>query len=137
MKHTFSISVLLLTFAFNANAQTTVLNRIPLNKSIEVTLLGVDDGLLYCYNLYGFNYYDGTDSLMGEFLVLKDADTFQEKINTHIKLCRVKEFSVQVGKACRSIKVGEGMQIRHKGQSEPLYFNFDPLGPEPVFIPCK
>ncbi len=128
---------MLVLSAMKLSAQTTITNVIPLNEKIEITLLGGDDELLHCYNLYGFHYYDGADSVLGEFIVLKDADSFTNKVDINIKLCRVKEFSIAFGKKCRSLKVDQGIQVKHKGQAEPVFLNFDPLGPEPVFIPCK
>lgn len=113
------------------------MNHIPLNQSIRVTLLGSDTELLHCYNLYGYLYTTDIESFEGEFIVPKDADTFSKKTVVTLKLCTVKEFAVQAGKKCRSIPVSSGIQLKYRDKEDKVYLNFDPDGPEPVFIPCK
>lgn len=112
-------------------------NRIPLNKKIHVELLGADKNVLSCYNIYGFAYVTPSDSSIGEFVVLKDADTFVNKYETDIKLCRIREFAINAGGKCRHIKVDVGVQLKYPDMAEEVFLNFDPEGPSPVFIPCK
>lgn len=119
------------------SAQSVSMNTIPLNESIDITLLGSDTELLYCYNLYGFHYFNGTDTVMGEFIVLKSEDTYKDKVDVTLKLCRVKEFSLMIKDKCRSIQTNDAMEIKHPGEKEKIFLNFNPDGPEPVFIPCK
>ncbi|MCB0698695.1 MAG: hypothetical protein H6551_00485 [Chitinophagales bacterium] len=133
-----AIWILLFTVRFSAQAQTPSLNRIPLNEEISVTLLGCDKTTLYCYNLYGFNYNDGVEDIVGEFIVFRDKDTFQNKEEINIKFCRVTEFSIMSHNGgCKPIPASVGIQLDYKDGKEPLFLNFDPSGPEPVFIPCK
>lgn len=113
------------------------LNNIPLNKELNVRLLGCDEELLHCYNLYGFAYVTPDDSMTGEFIVLKEKDDFKDKDFAIIKLCRVREFSILAGKKCRSMKVENGIQLKYPDRMDKVYLNFDPDGPEPVFIHCK
>lgn len=133
-----AILILLLTVRYNARAQSPTLNIIPLNEDIEVTLLGCDKTTLYCYHLYGFKYNDGVEDVIGEFIVFRDKDTFQNKEVVNLKLCRVTEFSIMNGPGkCRPIPTNVGIQLEYRDGREPLFLNFDPSGPEPVFIPCK
>lgn len=131
-------SCVLMVAGFSAGAQGRFsMNRIPLNQPLNVTILGSDTTLLFCYNLYGFSYTSDTDSLQGEFIVPIDADTFRNKTIVSLKLCEVKEFAVRVGKKCRKIPVEGGIQLKFPDREEEVYLNFDPSGPSPVFIPCK
>lgn len=111
---------------------------VPLQKEIEVHLLGSDKQVLQCYNLYGYNYITATDSLYGEFIVKKDADTFHGKQDVRLKFCRIKECSLQGpdGK-CRAITIDGGIELTYQGQTEKVYLNFDPSLPDAVFMPCK
>ncbi len=131
------LSVLIFV-AYTGNAQESFsMNRIPLDKEIDITLLGADEELLNCYNMYGFNYFDGRDSIMGEFVVYKDQDTLKGKEHVKVKLSRVKEFSVHTKDGCKSMPTPNGIRINYRSGREELYLNFDPEGPEPVFILCK
>lgn len=111
---------------------------VPLQKEIEVHLLGVDKQVLQCYNLYGYNYILSADTVYGEFIVRKNADTFQKHQPVKLKLCRVKEFSLQApdGK-CRPIAIEGGIELTYQGQAEKVYLNFDPSLPDAIFMPCK
>lgn len=136
--HEILFVLLLLTVSNTAIGQGRFsLNPIPLNEPIRVTLLGGDEELLHCYNLYGFSYVTDVDSITGEFVVLKEADSFKNKDFVEVKLCRVHEFYINAGRKCRSMKVQNGILLKYPGQEEKVYMNFDPDGPDPVFIPCK
>ena len=112
-------------------------NTIPLNKSINIRLLGADEQLLQCYNLYGFVYITDEDSISGEFIVPKDADSFHNKDAVFVKLCQVKEFAILIGATCKAITVESGIQLKYPGQKDLVYLNFDPEIPDAVFVPCK
>ena len=113
------------------------INTIPLQQSITVNIEGGDYQLLQCYNLYGFHYYDGIDSVLGEFIVKKDLDTFVNRVAVNLKLCRVHEFDLLSMGKCRAMPVEMGIQLNFPDRKEMIFLNFDPEGPEPVFMPCK
>lgn len=139
MRTNFLIVLLcIMLVAFVGKAQPSFsLNKIPLGQDIDITLLGVDKELLNCYNMYGFQYFDGTDSIMGEFVVFKDQDMLQDKTHVKVRLCKIEKFSVMSPQGCRSMPTPEGIRINYRSGKEELYLNFDPEGPEPVFILCK
>ena len=128
---------LILLFAGPLCAQEFSLNRLPLNRTITVRILGCDKEYLHCYNLYGFEWKTPEDSLTGEFIVPKNADSFQNKEIISLKLCRVKEFAIMAGGQCRKLPVEIGLQLEYPGQEERIFLNFDPAGPDPIFIPCN
>lgn len=135
--HTFFI-VLLVAVADRVTAQQSIsFNPIPLYKPIEVELLGGDEDVLQCYNLYGYNYIKGADTIYGEFIVPKEEDTFRQKTVVSLKLGRVREFAVRSALGCRKMTIDQGIQLKYTGQKEMVYLNFDPAMPDPVFIPCK
>lgn len=136
MRVVVAISVLCLV-AFKTIGQEFSLNRLPLNQLITVNLLGSDEEYLHCYNLYGFEWKSPDDSLTGEFIVLKSQDTFQHKEMVKLKLCRIKEFCIMRARQPVNIPVETGLQLEYPGQEERIFLNFDPAGPDPVFIPCK
>lgn len=138
MRRFVAISFLLLSLGTKyADAQSFLLNRLPLNENINVTILGCDKQYLHCYNLYGFEWKSADDSVIGEFIVLKSEDTFQHRETVRLKLCRIKEFAVMTAGNCRKIPVEVGLQLEYPGQEEKIFLNFDPDGPDPLFIPCK
>lgn len=118
-------------------SQEFSLNRLPLNEPITVKLLGSDKGYLHCYNLYGFEWKSPDDSMTGEFIILKSEDTLEHKDIVRLKLCRVKEFCIMRAGHPVNIPVETGLQLEYPGQEERIFLNFDPAGPDPVFIPCK
>lgn len=122
----------------NATAQKGFsYNNIPQNEQIDITLLGSDNTLLHCYNLYGYVYNDGINESEGEFIVPKNADSFAEKTDINIKFCVVKEYFIYAKDTCRPMEVSTGINIRYPDKPEPVYLNFDPSLPDAVFIPCK
>lgn len=123
--------------ALHSSAQEFSLNRLPLGEPITVTLLGSDKEYLHCYNLYGFEWKSPDDSVVGEFIVLKSEDTLQQKERVKLKLCRVKEFCIMRAGQPVNIPVETGLQLEYPGQAERIFLNFDPAGPDPLFIPCK
>lgn len=127
-------------FCFKAmNAQQGfTYNIVPLQKEVSIKILGCDRQVLQYYNLYGYNYISSADTLYGEFIVMKDADTFRGKEETKIKFCRPREFSLLTpdGK-CLAMKVENGIELIYKDKEEKVYLNFDPSLPDAIFIPCK
>lgn len=111
--------------------------QVPLQQTVRIKILGSDKQLLHCYNLYGYSYITSVDSITGEFLVPKNADTFQNKEYVTVKFCTPKEFMIGVGNNCSAIPVETGIELTYPGQSEKVYLNFDTTGPDAVFIPCK
>ena len=136
MRSIAAISFLCLSAA-GAGAQEFSLNRLPLGEPITVTILGSDKEYLHCYNLYGFEWKSPDDSVVGEFIVLKFEDTLQQKERVKLKLCRVKEFCIMRAGQAVNIPVETGLQLEYPGQAERIFLNFDPAGPDPLFIPCK
>jgi len=112
-------------------------SRIPMYKTIDIHILGCDEEVLHCYNLYGYNYIDDGDTLYGEFIVPVELDTFKNKRDVSIKFGRIKEFGVYSPSGCRMLAVDEGIQLKFPNRTELVYLNFDPALPDPVFIPCK
>lgn len=111
---------------------------VPLQKQIRVNILGSDTTVFGCYNLYGYDYDTGSNKVQGEFIVLKEADTFRSKKGQiQIKFCRVFEFAMPIGNNCRNIPVESGIEIVYPGQTEKVFLNFDPTMPDAVFMPCK
>lgn len=133
----FILLIMVCSFAERATAQVAIFNQVPLNETITVTLLGSDKAYLHCYNLYGFEWKTDTDSLTGEFIVLKNEDSFQHQEIVKLKLCRIKEFAIMAAGQCRKIPVETGLQLEYPGVKEKIFLNFDPEGPDPLFIPCK
>lgn len=41
------------------------------------------------------------------------------------------------GGQCRKLPVEIGLQLEYSGQEERIFLNFDPAGPDPIFIPCN
>lgn len=123
--------------ALHSSGQEFSLNRLPLGQPITVTLLGSDKEYLPCYNLYGFEWKSPDDSVVGEFIVLKSEDTLQQEEMVKLKLCRIKEFCIIRAGQAVNIPVETGLQLEYPGQAERIFLNFDPAGPEPLFIPCK
>lgn len=123
--------------AIHCGAQEFSLNRLPLGEPITVNILGSDKEYLHCYNLYGFEWKSPDDSVTGEFIVLKSEDTLGQTGIVKLKLCRVKEFSIKASGRCIMIPVETGVQLEYPGQEERIFLNFDPAGPDPLFIPCK
>lgn len=113
------------------------LNPVPLYKPIQIDIVGSDNEVLYCYNLYGFEYTTDDVTVSGEFIVPVENDTFKNKDQVTIKLGTVKEFAIAAGNNCRKIPVSSGIQLKYPNRNEKVYLNFDPDGPDPVFIPCK
>jgi len=136
MRNMVAISALCFV-AIKTAGQEFSLNRLPLNVPITVKLLGCDTEYLHCYNLYGFEWKSPDDSLTGEFIVLKSHDTFQHRDIVKLKLCRIKEFCIMRAGQPVNIPVETGLQLEYPGQEERIFLNFDPAGPDPVFIPCK
>ncbi len=128
---------LMILFAGPLRAQEYSLNRLPLNQPITVRILGCDKEYLHCYNLYGFEWKTPDDSITGEFIVPKDVDSFQHKEILKLRLCRIKEFAIMTAGQCRKIPVDIGLQLEYPGQEERIFLNFDPAGPDPIFIPCN
>lgn len=137
IKHIWLILAFVLVNVVSSGQSRMSFNNIPLNKQIHVELLGADKDLLHCYNLYGFAYVTPTDSVTGEFVVSKFADTFSNLYYTDLKLCKIKEFAIKAGRECRHIKVDKGIRLKYPSMDGEVFLNFDPKGPEPVFIPCK
>lgn len=136
--HTKLLAAVFICCATGLYAQRRVsINNVPLNEKITVELLGADKEALHCYHLYGFTYISDAGPEQGEFIVLKEADTFADKRTVEVKLCRVKEFSILSGNKCRGMAVEQGIQLRYPDKKEEVFLNFDPDGPDPVFIPCK
>ena len=136
-KHIIAFVCVLLSFSAGAQ-QRISFSLIPLQKDINVHILGSDTSVLGCYNLYGYSYVKGVDTLEGEFIVFKDADSFSMKRGTvQLKLCRVLEFAMPAGNNCRNIPVESGIEITYPGQNEKVFLNFDPTMPDAVFMPCK
>lgn len=132
------IIALLISIAGDVAAQQGMsFNPIPLYKTIDIELLGGDEEVLQCYNLYGYNYIKGTDTIYGEFIVPKNEDTFKLKRVVALKLGRVREFAVRSNSGCIKMTIDQGIQLKYTGQKEMVYLNFDPAMPDPVFIPCK
>lgn len=132
------ITVSLCALACRADAQSGFsYNAVPLNKEIKITILGDDKSLLHCYNLYGYEYFDGNVLNEGEFIVPRNADTFAGKSEVEIKFCRVKEYFIWAKDTCRPMPIETGINLRFPDKKEPVYLNFDPSIPDAVFIPCK
>ncbi len=128
-----------LTLCLNsADAQSSFsFNKIPLQEKIEIHILGSDEDVLHCYNLYGYNYIAEGDTVYGEFVVPVQLDTFKNKKMVTLKFCRIKEFAIYSPSGCRMLPVDEGIQLKYPSRGETVYLNFDPGMPDPVFIPCK
>jgi hypothetical protein len=133
----FAVISVLCFSAIHCSGQEFSLNRLPLNEPITVNILGSDKEYLHCYNLYGFEWKSPDDSVTGEFIVLKSEDTLQQSGIVKLKLCRVKEFCIMRAGRPVHIPVETGLQLEYPGQQERIFLNFDPAGPDPVFIPCK
>lgn len=113
------------------------LSPVPMDSAISITIVGVDKQLLDCYNLYGFIYRDDKDSIYAEFIVLKSEDSLRDYATATVKLCRVRTFFYGANGRCIAMPVDMGVQVRTGRKNDDYFLNFDPEGPEPVFMLCK
>lgn len=114
-------------------------STIPTGKSIDILLTYCDSMLLPYYNLYSFDYFDGTDTVAAEMLVPKKEDVFQKKpVIVNTQLCRITTFYNTIGKDQHiPLKVNDYLEVIRNRGKDTLFLNFDPMLPHPVLTPCS
>ncbi|MEZ5018404.1 MAG: hypothetical protein R2800_15190 [Flavipsychrobacter sp.] len=132
--------LLLLLAANGIQAQLSEFyNAIPTSKNINITLTYCDSTTLPYYNLYSFDYFDGTDTVAAEMLVPKKEDMFHKELMVvNTQLCRITTFYNTISKDKHvPLKVNDYIEVIRNQGKDTLFLNFDPLLPHPVLTPCN
>ena len=106
-------------------------SKLPLGQTLQIKIVSKDTGLVKLYNTYTFIQSDKKDTTLGRFIILKSQDTYEIKMETQIKLCRIIELRGQ-DYSIRGCSIYEGIYIDNN-----LFLNFNPEKPNVVLTVCS
>jgi len=110
---------------------------IPLDSNITVTLTSKDAAAFDYYNMYNFQYLQGSEKLQAAFMVPKNTDKFTLLQKSKVKLCRVTSF-VNSWKGIEGdpVPVEDYIEMPRADGKGKIHINLDPDLADPVYTIC-